>query len=61
MGDIIFGFVLVVIFVSIIGYLYQTHKQTGHMCSCSACPASKFINDDGKIDLLAAIEDMNKE
>jgi hypothetical protein len=61
MGDVIFGLLLVLIFVSIIGYLYQTHKHTGHMCSCSACPVSKFVNEDGKIDLLAAIDDMNKE
>ena len=61
MGDFIFGMIIVCIYGLIIYRLLKTYRMRGHICSCPSCPVSEFVRKDGKIDLLAAVEAMNKE
>ncbi|MBI9010375.1 MAG: FeoB-associated Cys-rich membrane protein [Tenericutes bacterium] len=61
MGDFIAIGIVILIFGPIIFHLIKQYKNHGHVCTCKACPVSKFVNKEGKIDLLFAVEQMQKE
>lgn len=61
MGNIISFVILFSLYGSISYHLFKGFKKNGHLCTCKSCPVSKIMNKDGKIDLLFAVEQMEKE
>lgn len=62
MGNIIFGFIVISIYGMIIVYLSKPLKTKGTVCtSCKKCPFGQMRETGGKINLLALVEQMEKE
>jgi len=62
MGNFIFGFIVIILYGTIVLYLVKELKTRGTVCtSCKSCPLSQLRDKSGKINLLALVEQMEKE
>jgi len=62
MGNLIFGFIVFLLYGTILLYLFKTLKTKGTVCtSCKSCPLSQLREKSGKINLLALVEQTEKE
>lgn len=62
MGNLVFGCLVVFLYGAIIYRLLRRYQSNQSIChSCRACPMSGIIEQNGNIDLLTLVQEMDEK